>query len=187
MDKLKDYKERLFRLIKRDAYHEGEIKLASGKTSNYYIDARAVTLSAEGAFLCAGIVFELVKDKNIKAVGGPTLGADPIVGALASFSFQNNKPINTFLIRKTPKSHGRMLQVEGPELKPGEEVVLIDDVATTGGSIVDAISILKGMQVKVREAIVLVDRQDGAAETLSKHGCSLISIFKASEFSTRNK
>ena len=182
MDKGGNLKERLYRLIKDKAYHEGKIKLASGKMSDYYIDARAVTLSSEGAFLVGSIVFDIVKDLKIDAAGGPTLGADPIVGALAAISFQNNKPINTFLIRKMPKGHGRMLQVEGPALKAGDEVVLLDDVATTGGSLKDSIAILTKMDVRVKKAIVIVDRDERAKEILAKDGCELISIFKASEF-----
>ncbi len=182
MDKLKDYKGRLYQLIKEKAYHEGEVKLSSGKIGRYYIDARAVTLSGEGAYLVGNVIFEMVKDLKVKAVGGPTLGADPIVGALAFLSFANNSPVNTFLVRKTPKGHGRMLQIEGPSLQAGDEVVLIDDVATTGGSLVDAIAILKQMKVVVRRAIVIVDREEGAGENLSKQGCQLISLFKASDF-----
>jgi orotate phosphoribosyltransferase len=187
MEKTQDLKGRLYRLIKEKAYHEGEIKLASGKTSNYYIDARAVTLSSEGAYLVGRLLFDLVKDLNIEAVGGPTMGADPMVGALAAVSCQLKKPINAFLIRKTPKAHGRMRQVEGPEISEGAEVVLVDDVATTGGSLIDSIATLKNSGVCVKKAIVIVDREEGAADNLSQHGCQLISIFKASDFfSSRN-
>jgi orotate phosphoribosyltransferase len=182
MDKNVNLKERLYRLIKERAYHKGEIRLASGKMSHYYIDARAVTLSSEGAFLVGSLIFELVQDLKIAAVGGPTMGADPIVGALAAISFQHNHPINTFLIRKTPKPHGRMLQVEGPLLEAGDEVVLLDDVATTGGSLIDSIAILRKLDIRVEKAIVIVDRGEGAKESLAKNRCELISIFQASEF-----
>jgi orotate phosphoribosyltransferase len=180
-DKLRD---ELYRLIKEKAYHEGEIKLASGKTSKYYLDARAVTLSSAGAYLVGNLVFNLVRDWDVAAVGGPTLGADPIVGALAVISYENKKPLNTFLIRKTPKAHGRMLQVEGPQISSGSDVVLLDDVATTGGSLVEAIAILKKIGVSVRRAIVIVDREEGAKENLAREGCELIALFKASEFFT---
>ncbi|MFH1691250.1 MAG: orotate phosphoribosyltransferase [Candidatus Omnitrophota bacterium] len=182
MDKNQQLKSQLFALTKAKAYHEGDIKLSSGKMSRYYLDARAVTLSSEGAYLVGSLLLDLVKGLKVKAVGGPTLGADPMVGALAAVSFQNKQPIDTFLIRKTPKSHGRMLQVEGPALEAGDEVVLLDDVATTGGSLIDSIEILKKMDVTVRQAIVIIDREEGAAENLSKYGCELISIFKAREF-----
>jgi orotate phosphoribosyltransferase len=182
MDKCLKIRESLYQLIKEKAYHEGEIKLASGKMSPYYLDARVVTLSSAGAFLVGSMVFDIVKDLKVAAVGGPTMGADPIVGALAVISFQNKKPINTFLVRKTPKSHGRMLQVEGPTLEPGSEVVLLDDVATTGGSLIEAIAVLKKMDVCVKKAIVVVDRCEGGQENLAKEGCELIALFKASEF-----
>lgn len=182
MDHVKDLKQQLYDLIRQKAYHEGLIKLSSGKTGFYYIDARAVTLSSKGAYLVGHIVFDLVRSLKIKAVGGPTLGADPIVGALATVSYQQNKPLDTFLIRKTPKTHGRMLQVEGPELKAGDEVVLIDDVATTGGSLIDSIEILKKMDIVVKTAVVIVDRGEGARENLARLGCDLKSIFQASEF-----
>jgi len=181
MDKAK-LRQQLYKLIREKAYHEGEIKLASGKMSHYYLDARAVTLSSEGAYLVGSMIFDLVRDWSVAAVGGPTLGADPIVGALAVISYQNNKPVNTFLIRKTPKAHGRMLQVEGPEIPAGAEVVLLDDVATTGGSLIDSIVILKKMDISVKRAIVVIDRNEGARENLLKSGCELISLFKASEF-----
>ncbi len=187
MERTRDFKGDLFRLIKEKAYHEGEIKLASGKTSHYYIDARAVTLSSPGAYLVGNILFDLVKGWGVKAVGGPTMGADPMVGALAAVSYERQQPIDAFLIRKTPKAHGRMLQVEGPEIPADSEVVLVDDVATTGGSLIDAIAILKKSGVRVKKAVVIVDREEGAAENLAQHGCALIAFFKASDFSSQKK
>ena len=181
MDTVK-FRDRLFDLIKEKAYHEGQIRLASGKMSSYYIDARAVTLASEGAWCVGHLIFDMVKDLKVDAVGGPTLGADPIVGALAAISFSQKHPLNTFLVRKVPKVHGRMLQVEGPCLQAGNKVVLVDDVATSGGSLIDAIDILKKMDVSVQKAIVIVDRQEGAAENLAKHACELASIFRVSEF-----
>jgi orotate phosphoribosyltransferase len=187
MEKKSVLKEKLFALIKEKAYREGQIKLASGKMSPYYIDARVITLSAGGAYLVAGLIWDLLKDASIDALGGPTMGADPIVGAFAAVSYQEGRPTNTFIIRKTPKAHGRMLQIEGPELKEGAEVVLVDDVATTGGSLVDAIAILKKMNIHPRRAIVIVDREEGAAENLAKEGCVLTALFKASEFFSSRK
>ncbi|MGE5279557.1 MAG: orotate phosphoribosyltransferase [Deltaproteobacteria bacterium] len=185
METISAVRERLFALIKEKAYHPGPIKLASGKTSDYYIDARAVTLSSEGAYCVGRLLLDLVRGDAVQAVGGPTLGADPLVGALAAVSFQEKHPVNTFLIRKTPKAHGRMLQVEGPPLEAGARVVLIDDVATTGGSLIDAIAVLGKMDVKVDRAIVVVDREEGAAANLAAKGCALSALFKASDFSAR--
>lgn len=182
-----ELRKQLFRLIKDRAYREGEFKLASGKMSHYYLDARLVTLSSEGAYLVGSIIFGLIKDMKIVAAGGPTLGADPIVGALATISFQNNRPLNAFLIRKSPKAHGRMQQIEGPEIPAGDEVVLLDDVATSGGSLIDAIEVLKKIGVKVKKAVVIVDREEGASENMRRAGCELVSIFKASEFFSSKK
>ena len=187
MEKRSILREKLFALIREKAYHEGPVKLASGKLSHYYIDARVITLSAGGAYLVGSLIFDLIKDTPIDALGGPTMGADPIVGAFATVSFQEGRPINTFIIRKTPKAHGRMLQVEGPELKEGSRVVLVDDVATTGGSLVDSIAVLKKLGIHPKKAIVIVDREEGAAESLAKEGCALAALFKASEFFTPKK
>lgn len=187
MEKNTVLKEKLFALIKEKAYHEGPIKLASGKTSHYYIDARVITLSAGGSYLVGSLIFDLLKDAPFDALGGPTMGADPIVGAFATVSYQEGRPTNTFIIRKTPKAHGRMLQIEGPALKAGADVVLVDDVATTGGSLVDAIAILKKMNIHPRRAIVIVDREEGAAENLAKEGCVLSALFKASAFFSSKK
>jgi len=185
MESISSVREQLFRLIKEKGYHPGPIKLASGKVSDYYIDARAVTLSSEGAYCVGRLLLDLVKGEPVQAVGGPTLGADPMVGALAAVSFSQDHPVNTFLIRKTPKAHGRMLQVEGPSLEAGGCVVLVDDVATTGGSLIDAIAVLEKMDIKVKKAIVVVDREEGAARNLAEKGCVLTALFRASEFAAQ--
>jgi len=181
-ESLNSLKERLLTILKKDAFFRQKIILSSGKESDFYIDARLVTLTAEGAFLAASIMLELIKGLNVDAIGGPTLGADPIVGAISVLSYQAQKPLNTFIIRKAPKLHGRMKHMEGPELKAGVRVVLIDDVATTGKSLVDAVEKLRQDGVSVLKAMVLIDRQEGAAESLAQHDCPLISIFNSSDF-----
>lgn len=177
-----ELKARLFKLLKENAYKEGRVILSSGKAGDYYLDARVVTLSAEGAYLTAAIILELVEGKDISAIGGPTLGADPFLGAISSISYLNKNPLNTFIIRKTPKEHGLGKRVEGPPLKEGDRVIVVDDVATSGGSLLDAISVLRAQGVNVIGAITIIDRQEGAADNLAKVNCPLISIFKASEF-----
>jgi len=178
-DKLKS---RLFLLLKTNAFFKRSITLSSGKKSNYYIDGRLVTLSAEGAWLSAKIILKLIQRERIGAIGGPTIGADPIIGAVAAVSFLEKKPLSTFIIRSTSKAHGRQQLIEGPKIKRGTSVILVDDVATTGGSIIKSIKILRKRGIKVKKAIVLVDRQEGARELLAKAGCRLISIFTASDF-----
>lgn len=174
-------KENLRQLILKNAYFKEKIILSSGKESDYYIDARLVTLSAEGAYLSARLILELIKDDFLDAIGGPTLGADPIVGAIGFLSFQTGKPINTFIIRKTPKAHGKGQKIEGPRLKKGNQVVLIDDVATTGKAFLQSLDVLESMGVIAKKAICLVDRREGAKEALAQRGCTLISIFDISE------
>ena len=175
-------KEKLFQLIKKKALFKGRIVLSSGKVSRYYIDARLVTLSAKGAFLVADTILDLINKKKIDAIGGPTIGADPILGAIAAISQARKCPIDTFIVRRIPKQHGRMRQIEGPVLKKGSRVILIDDVATTGTALIEAKKVLSRGAVKVSEAIVLIDRGEGAKQSLAKTGLRLISIFKAADF-----
>ncbi|MCM8762812.1 MAG: orotate phosphoribosyltransferase [Candidatus Omnitrophica bacterium] len=175
---LKQYKLRLLELLKEKAVQKGRIKLSSGKISNFYVDGRLITLTPVGAWLVANIILRMLKGKKIDAVGGPTLGADPIVGALACMAYLRNIPLKTFIVRKKKKEHGMRRLVEGPQLKKGSHVVLIDDVATTGSSLIEAKEILNKMGIKIEYAIVLVDRQEGAQENLKKAGCKLLPIFK---------
>lgn len=174
---LKRLKTELLTLLKREALKKGEFVLSSGKRSNYYLDGRIITLTPEGAYLVAAIILELIKGKNIDAVGGPTLGADPIVGAVAALSHIKKIPVKTFIVRKNAKEHGTQRQIEGPALNKGDTVILVDDVATTGKSLVEAVEVLVKKSVNVPEAIVIVDRGEGAKENLAKAGPQLQSIF----------
>lgn len=176
-------RKQLFRLIKSKAYCEGRFRLSSGKISNYYIDCRKITLSSQGAYLAGLLILDLIKNKKIVAVGGPTIGADPIVGAVSVLSLiKYNRPIRAFLVRKTAKTHGSKRQIEGPQLKRGSRVVVVDDVATTGGSLIDAISTLRKKGIKVEMVITLVDRNEGAKERLKKARCRFLSIFNIKDF-----
>ena len=177
-------REELRQIIIKDAYFREKITLSSGKESDYYIDARLVTLSARGAYLCARMILDLVRDDTIDAIGGPTLGADPMIGAVAVLSLQADRPLNTFIIRKTPKAHGKQQQIEGPPLKEGDHVVLIDDVATTGKAFVQSIDVLTQLGIHADKAICIVDRGEGAAEAVAAKGCELVSIFDISEIHT---
>ena len=109
-------KKRFFEILKTRAFTRGDFTLSSGKKSNYYLDARLVSLSAEGAFLAGRLLLDLVEKDKPTAIGGPTLGADPMVGAVGAVSFLLKKPVKTFIIRKEPKGHGKGRMDEGPEL-----------------------------------------------------------------------
>ncbi len=175
---LKELKDKLLGLLKKEALQKGNFVLSSGKTSNYYLDARIITLTPEGAFLVASIILYSLKGEDINAIGGPTLGADPILGAVAALSHINHTPIKTFIVRKNAKEHGTQRQIEGPALNRGEKAVLVDDVATTGKALIEAKEALDKLGVKVDRAIVIVDREEGAAENLSKAGLKLEPIFR---------
>ena len=175
-------KEKLFELLNKEALKRGKFVLSSGKESNYYLDGRVITLAPEGAYLVASIILDMVKDETLDAIGGPTLGADPIAGALAALSYINEQPIKTFIVRKQAKEHGTQRQVEGPQLKKGGRVILIDDVATSGKAILEAKQALDKIGVIADKAIVIVDRGEGAAENLAKAGLKLESIFKIADF-----
>lgn len=180
MDKarIKDYKRQLLKLLRQKALKQRRVVLSSGRASNYYLDGRLITLSHAGAHLAASIILDLLKDKKITAVGGPTLGADPLIGAILGLAAIKKRKLTGFIIRKSAKAHGMQRLIEGPRLRRGSRVVLLDDVATSGGSLVEAKKILHAQGVKAVCAIVIVDRQEGAARKLASVGCPLISIFK---------
>ncbi len=164
-------RERLIELLQRDALKRGTFTLASGRTSHYYVDGRKVTLSADGAALVgAGVLELLLKDFKVDAVGGLTLGADPIVGAtLALAPGVGLGRMRGFLVRKEAKGHGTGRLVEGP-LEPGSTVAIVDDVATTGGSSLQAVEAAEAMGCKVAVVIVVLDRLEGAAAAFAARG-----------------
>ena len=175
-------KKELLKLLKKEAFFKKRIVLSSGKTSNYYIDVRKVSLSPKGVYLISHLIFRLIKDEKITAIGGPTLGADPIVSGVCLLAHKNKKRLKGFLIRKSPKKHGRQKLIEGQFLKTGDKVVVVDDVATSGSSVIKSIEVLRKEKIKVVKAITVVDREEGAAENLSEYDCQLVSLFKKSDF-----
>jgi orotate phosphoribosyltransferase len=179
---LKEFKEKLLVLLYKEALKKGNFTLSSGKTSNYYLDGRVITLTPEGAYLVASIILELIKGEDVAALGGPTLGADPIVGAVAALSHINKVHLQTFIVRKATKEHGTQRQIEGPALKEGSRVILVDDVATTGKSLIEAKAALDKVGIKVDKAIVIVDRNEGAQENLAQIGLKLEAIFNIKDF-----
>lgn len=176
-----DSRERLKEILVRNSILRGKFKLASGKESDYYIDARLTTLDPEGVTLVAQIFLEeILKDPGINAVGGPTMGADPIVGALIAESHRIGRPLNGFLVRKREKEHGTGKVVEGG-LRPGDVTAVVEDVVTTGGSVLTAIDAVKSIGAEVRKTLVIVDREEGGDEVFREMGIELYPIFKISE------
>ncbi|MEA2632382.1 MAG: orotate phosphoribosyltransferase [Chloroflexota bacterium] len=164
-------RSRLIALLKRDALKTGSFTLASGRSSHYYVDGRKVTLSAEGAALIGAGVLDLLDERpEVEAVGGLTLGADPIVGAtLAVAGARGRDGLRGFLVRKEAKSHGTGNLVEGP-LEPGATVAIVDDVATTGDSAFRAADAAAAMGCTVACVIVVLDRLEGAADAFASRG-----------------
>jgi orotate phosphoribosyltransferase len=164
-------RDRLIALLRRDALRLGTFTLASGRTSHYYVDGRRVTLSSEGAALVGAAVLEaLAEHADVQAVGGLTIGADPIVGATIALSGAAGRAqLKGFLVRKEAKRHGTGNRIEGP-VEPGSTVAIVDDVATTGGSSLEAVDALHAIGCRVAVVIVVLDRLEGAAEAFGARG-----------------
>lgn len=177
-----DYRKRLEELIRERALKVADepiFKLSSGKMSNYYVDLRTITLDPEGGYVIGNVIYNIVKDKNPDAVGGLTLGADPIAYATSLISYINKNPIKPFVVRKEPKGHGTGKQIEG-NVKPGDKVYILEDVVTTAGSSLKAVKVARDFGLEVMGVITLVDREEGGEENIKKEGLELISIFKVS-------
>lgn len=175
---LNDIRDELRRLTKA-AVHQGPVTLASGKISDFYIDGRQVTLKPEGVFYIANVMAGLLSGIEFDAVGGPTMGADPIVGALL-YHYASIDPaggLTGFIIRKEAKAHGMQKMIEGPPLEPGARVVLVEDVVTSGGSIVKAAKAVEEAGARVVKMLAVVDRQEGAKASLSAAGYDFEAIF----------
>jgi len=169
-----NFKVKLLEKLKKESLITGiPITLSSGESSDYYIDGKMTTLDPEGAYLTAGVFFETLKSLvDYDAVGGLTIGADPIVASLAVYSYIKRRPIKTFIVRKEAKEHGTRKWIEG---KLGKKVVIVDDVVTTGKSIKDAIKAVEAEGSKVVKIIVLVDRKPEEKERFK--GYEFESIF----------
>ncbi len=164
-------RDRLIALLRRDALRTGSFTLASGRASHYYVDGRTVTLSAEGAAtIGAGVLDALADLPGVAAVGGLTMGADPIVGATLAVAGAGARPgLLGFLVRKEAKGHGTGKLVEGP-VGAGMEVAIVEDVATTGASALLAVAAAEGVGCRVVRVIALLDRLEGASAAFAARG-----------------
>ena len=174
-----EWREALLKLVKEKAVRGGEHKLSSGKTSPYYIDGKQVTLDPQGIFLLGKVILSMLHGLQVDAVGGPTLGADPIAAAVALLSSQTGVPLKAFIVRKEEKRHGTQKRIEGPELKAGDRVVVVEDVITSGKTVIAAIHELEKLNCRIVKVICLVDREEGAAQLLAPYPFS--PIFTRSE------
>ena len=175
-----DNRQRLKEILLEKSYREGTFKLSSGLESDFYIDGKQTTLSAEGAYHCGKLIFELIRDNDTKidSVGGMTLGADPLVTAASMVSFLEKSPIPAFIVRKESKGHGTEQYIEGLKNMPeGCTVALLEDVVTTGGTLLEVIDRVEAQGFKVGLVVTVVDRQEGGAEVLAEKGYPLKAIF----------
>lgn len=178
MADLSALRQRLADLLQSRSLRTGQFTLASGKQSHYYVDGRKVTLAADGADLIGQALLALLgtMEVSVAAIGGLTMGADPIVGATLALAGAAGRPgLRGFLVRKEAKAHGTGRRVEGP-LEPGSNVVILDDVATTGGSSLQAADAVEAMGCRVLRVIVVLDRLEGAAEAMAARGLDFRSL-----------
>jgi len=165
------------------ALTKGEVTLASGRKSNFYFDCRMVTLDQEGAHLAAEAMLAEIQKLGATAVGGMSIGADPLVSTIGNVAFAQGIELMLFYVRKEPKKHGKRKLIEGPGLSAQDGVVIVEDVTTTGGSALKAVNAVREEYgADVLAVLTIVDRQEGAQEYLAENGVKLISIFKAEDF-----
>lgn len=177
-------RQRLKQLLLDKSYRRGTFTLTSGKTSDFYIDGKQTTLSAEGAWLCGRLLLALIEQEHdpITAVGGMTLGADPLVTAVSIASFLAGRPLPAFIVRKVAKGHGTGNYLEGKgNMIPGGRVALLEDVVTTGGTLLKVIERVEAEGYRVGLVATVVDRQEGGAEILAERGYPLRALFTRAE------
>jgi len=176
----------LLTLLAARSAKRGNFTLASGRQSTLYIDARLTTMSPEGLALIGPLGLEAITDANwsADAVGGLTLGADPIACAISYASASNAKPIRAFTVRKEPKTHGTGKLIEGP-FRVDDRVVVIEDTITSGGSARKAIEAVRAAGGTVIGVLALVDREEGGREALEREGVTVLALTRASEIVSR--
>ncbi len=183
MNTVKVMKQELIALLSEKSVKFSDtptFKLVSGRLSRFYVNCKPTTLSPRGMYLAGHLIFGAIADEALDGVGGLTFGADPIAVATAFASELKGKPLKAFSIRKTPKDHGIIQWIEG-DMHPGERVVIIDDVATTGGSTIKAITRAREQGLVVERAVILVDRQEGGLENIARQDVAVTAIITRQE------
>jgi orotate phosphoribosyltransferase len=176
-----DHSRLIALLAERSAKH-GQFTLASGKRSTFYIDARLTTMSPEGLSIIGPLALSVLRQTgwNVDAIGGLTLGADPISYAISYASAGSDHPLRAFTVRKEAKTHGTGKLLEGP-FRQGDRVAVIEDVLTTGGSALRAIDAVRAAAGTVVGVLALVDREEGGQQAIQKAGIPVIALATASQ------
>ncbi len=175
---------RLVELLREKSYRRMRVVLASGRESDFYVDARQTTLNAEGSWILGTLIHQAL-DPSVVGVGGLTMGADPMAAAVATVSWAAGRPVHAFIVRKEPKGHGTQTWVEGrANLPSGSRVAMVEDTTTTGGSLLKAIDRVESEGLRVVQCFTLVDREEGATEALAARGFTLHVLVRRSELET---
>ncbi|MGE4292920.1 MAG: orotate phosphoribosyltransferase [Desulfovibrio sp.] len=177
-----DLKRRLARLLLSLSYVEGEVTLTSGRKSDYYFDCKQTALHPEGGWLIGTLLLKMLQGKNVAGVGGMTLGADPLVSAVSVLSYEKNCPLPAFIIRKQSKGHGTNQFLEGMKnFTPGCRVALLEDVVTTGGTLLTSVDRVREAGYEVDSVLCVLDREEGGRQRLAQAGLALDAIFTRAE------
>ncbi len=171
----------LMELVRHRALMFGDFTLASGKKASYYLDGKQVTLDSVGAKLMAEGILDLLADDMPQAVGGMVIGADPIAAAVITVAGVRGIPLSGFMVRKEAKGRGTNRYIEGP-VKPGDNVIIVEDVVTTGGSSLTAIERCVEFGLVVRGVVTIIDREEGGREAFAARGYPLRSLFSIRDF-----
>ncbi len=174
----------LLQQIRDGAIVWGKVTLASGLEADYYVDLRRVTLAAASAPLVGRVMLELTKDLQFDAVGGLTMGADPVAAAMLHAAAAQGRTLDAFVVRKEGKSHGLQRRIEGPDID-GRRVLAVEDTSTTGGSVMTAVEALREAGAEVVGVAVLADRDTGAAERIREQGLDYFFVYGLDDLGLR--
>ena len=176
-------RDALLELIRTEALQRGEFTLASGKKASYYLDCRNITLHPRGANVIAAGMLDAIESAGTlpDAVGGMAIGADPITAAIITIAGQRDLPLKGFMVCKEPKGHGTGKQVEGP-VAPGQHVVIVEDVITSGGSALKAVEAAQEFGLIVDRVIAIIDRLAGGQQAFAAKGLQLITLTTIRDF-----
>jgi orotate phosphoribosyltransferase len=173
-------RDRLLEIVRSTAIVHGRVTLSSGKEADYYVDLRRVTLDGEASPLVGRVMLDLVSDLDFDAVGGLTLGADPVATSMLHASAAAGKRLDAFVVRKAGKAHGLQQRIEGPSIK-GRRVLVVEDTSTTGASPLEAVAAVKEAGAEVVGVATIADRATGAAEKFTDAGLDYRYIYDVRE------
>ena len=173
-------RDRLLELIKAKAVVHGQVTLSSGREADYYVDLRRITLDGEAAPLVGQVMNELTKNLDFQAVGGLTLGADPVATAMLHASAAAGRQLDAFVVRKSGKAHGLQQRIEGPSIR-GRRVLIVEDTTTTGASPMDAVAAARQEGAEVVAVATIADRATGARQRLEAAGLTYVTAYSLQE------